>query len=163
LRVIEMHTGDDDQIGDDEGYSSYSRERAGLVAMMLSAPSLAIASLVIGFASLSAFRAADLIGETALITSKSKNLSQLTELRAIAYVQVIAAIVALALAIAAGLRVHGLVADDDAVDDNLADPTWIRALVGAALIVAVLAVIAGAGTLIYTVHAHASKQNLFGG
>jgi hypothetical protein len=158
-----MHTGDDDPIGDDEDYPSYSRERAGLAAMMLSAPSLAIASLVLGFASMTAFRSADLIGESTLISSKAKHLSQLTELRAIAYVQVIPAVVALVLAIAAGLRVNGVVADDDNVDDGLADPTWIRALVGAALIVAVLATIATAAALIYTVHAHASKQNVFGG
>ncbi len=64
--MIEMHLGDE-SLGDDGGdYGPYRGRARRLWRQALSAPALAIASLVVGFISLSVLEDADLLGEVAL-------------------------------------------------------------------------------------------------
>jgi hypothetical protein len=147
--MIEMHLGDDPPGEDDEDYPVYPSRIGDFWRLAFSAPSLAIASLVIGLASLSVIQAADEIGETALFSSQSNNPSNLTELRVSAAVRLAVAAVAIILATASGLRL--LNADPD---DETAAPTWVRAVAGAGFVVALVAVIVSGGSLVYALQAN---------
>jgi hypothetical protein len=155
--MIEMNL-HDDPLGDDPDDYPVYRGRAGeLWRLAFSAPSMAIASLLIGLASLTIVQAADEIGEIFLFTSNGNNLSNLTEIRVGGAVRLVIAVIALTLAVACGLRV--LAADDDEEPES---PLWVRSLAGAALVVALVAVILSASSLIYALEAHASASNNFG-
>jgi hypothetical protein len=146
--MIEMHLGDE-SLGDDGGdYGPYPGRARRLWRQALSAPALAIASLVVGFISLSVLEDADLLGEVALFGGSS-NQSNLTQLRVSAAVRLIVAVIAIALAVASGLR---LISED--FDGERADPSWVRAAAGAGLVVSVLGALLAAITLIYALQAH---------
>jgi hypothetical protein len=155
--MIEMNL-HDDPLGDDpDDYPVYPGRAGELWRLAFSAPSMAIASLAIGFASLTIVQAADEIGETSLFTSNSNNLSNLTQIRVTAAVRLVLAVIAIGLALASGLRLSA--ADDD---EEPQSPLWIRAVAGAGFLVALIAVIFSAGSLIYALHAHAAANNALG-
>jgi hypothetical protein len=161
-----MHQDDDDDVvGSDEDLSF--RPPTHLFALVFSPSALAIASLVVGFAGLTITRAADVIGQAVLFSSKNLNNGELTNARAQAVVQLVVGGVAVLLGLAAALRVDGPSLrftdgeTDEEVDDG--DPLWVRALAGGAILVAVVAVLLAASALIEAEHVHLSKQLLNGG
>jgi hypothetical protein len=151
--MIEMHLGDD-SLGDDEGdYSHYPGGAGQLWRQAFSAPALAIASLVLGLVSLAVLQEADLIGEIALLGSNGSAPSNLTDVRISALVRLVVAVIAIAMAVASGLRV--VTAE---LDDEFADPPWVQAIAGAALIVAVASAILAAITLVYALQTHINSH-----
>lgn len=155
--MIEMSQGDD-PLGEEDGddYPYYPSRAALLWRLAFSAPSLAVASLVIAFVSLTVVQAAEEIGELVLFTSNSDNPSNLTQLSVSAAVRLVIALVAVGLAVASGLRL--LTADRD---DEPSDPLWVRAVAGAGLVVALLAALVAGGELIYALQAHVPPNSNF--
>ena len=89
--------GEGDEGDEDDGNDDYLppiQRRASVIGVATSAPALAIAGLVIGLASLTILRPADEIGD-AVQASAARSVTDLSEIRAIAVVQLIAAVVAL--------------------------------------------------------------------
>jgi hypothetical protein len=154
--MIEMHLGDDPPGEDDDDYSVYPSRAGEFWRLALSAPSLAIAALVLGLAALTVVQSAEEIGETALFSSQSNHPSDLTQLRVAAAVQFAVAAVAIILAVASGLR---LLSTDP--DGEVSGPTWARAVAGAGFVVALVAVMVTGGSLVYSLQAHAGP--LLGG
>jgi hypothetical protein len=154
--MIEMNV-HEDPLGDDpDDYPAYQGRVGELWRLAFSAPSLAIASLVISFASLTVIQAADEIGETALFSSSSNNPSNFTEIRVSAAVRLVIAVFAIGIAIASGVRLLATEEDDEAVT-----PLWVRAVAGAGFVVALVAVIVSAGSLIYALQAHTAATSGF--
>jgi hypothetical protein len=149
--MIEMHLGEEPN-GDDEDYQSYPGRLSELWRLAFSAPSLAIASLFIGLASLTVIQSAEEIGETAVLGSSSQNPNDLTQLRVSAGVRLVIAAVALVMAIAAGRR--SLSADADDADGEPPNPSWLGAVAGAGFVVSLVAVIVSGVSLGYALQAH---------
>jgi hypothetical protein len=142
--MIEMHLGED-PIGDDrDDLPAYRNRPRELWDLAVSAPSLAIASLAVGIASLTIVQASQELGEAVLFSAQSKNPSDLTELRVSAGVRLFLALVAAVLAVSSGMRLR---APD--VDDEPADPLWLRGVSGAGLLVALVSIIVTGAALIY--------------
>jgi hypothetical protein len=155
--MIEMHLGEEPLGDDDDDYQWRYPGRLGeFWRLAFSAPSLAIASVLIGLASLTVSQSADDIGETALFSSKSHNPSTLTELRVSSAVRLVIAVVALVMAVAAGLRAAAADedVDDEDVDDERPRPSWLGAVAGAAFVVSLVAVIVSGVAFGYALHAH---------
>jgi hypothetical protein len=134
---------------------------------VFSPSALAIASLLTGFAALTVTRAADVIGEALLFSSKNLNGGELTNVRGQAFVQLVVAAVALLLGLGSALRLtapsvrHSDADDEEELNDG--DPLWVRAIAGGAVLIAVIAIVAAGVALIEAEHVHLSKQLLGGG
>jgi hypothetical protein len=150
--MIEMHLGDEPiGDGDDDG-DDHPPRRSGiddLWRLAVSAPALAVASIGIGLASLTIVVAAQEFGEAVLFSAHGQNPSNLTELRVSAAIRLGIAIVAALLAVASGLRLHTSTVDEDA-----ADPIWVRAAAGAGLVIAVMSILVSGAELIYVFRIH---------
>lgn len=158
--MIEMHQegeplGGEGGAGEDEDYPPYQASRTGWIGLALSAPSLALASLLLSFAVLTTVQSAVEIGETVFLNRGNAG-DNLTALRTSAIVRLVLGAVGLLLAVMAAVQVH----DDEDLgeeDQDLAlpgDPLWVRGLTGAALLVSVASVVLSAVALIFTLHAH---------
>jgi hypothetical protein len=145
--VIEMMADGDSQ--DDEDREDYPPSRAAeLYRLAVSAPAMGLAALGAALASLTIVVAAQEIGEAVLFGSH-KNPSNLTALRVSAAVRLGIGLVAFGLAFASGVRVRMTGADDESTD-----PLWVRAVIGAALILALLSIVLSGVELIYTLSIH---------
>lgn len=154
-----------DEIGDDLVDHRSGGGRIGPLLRLVASPAaLAISSLVIALASLLTLGAASDIGDTALFSSRGRNLTELTEVRTAAGVRLVVAVIALVLAVAAAYRSgtggHATEESDDNADDEAdhadpdpAVPTWLAGLAGAALIVSVVAVVVTAVAFGYAMQA----------
>jgi hypothetical protein len=150
--MIEMHQ-DDDSLGDDEDFAVYPGRGREVLHLAVSAPALAIAALVLAFLPLGFMQAAQDAGDTALFSSNSNQISDLRVYRVAGAVRLAMAVVALVVAGIAGARLRLAEFDDDPVD-----PYWVRAVVGAALVVAVVAVVVSAAVLLYALQVHTGKS-----
>jgi hypothetical protein len=159
--LIEMHLGDDDEYGndgDDEAAedSVYSGRWHPFWSLVWSTPSLAIASLVLGLASLTIVQAATEIGDSALLGSHSRNPSNLLQLRVTAAVRLVIALIAVGLAIAGATRLLALDREAAAADELGPEPPesrWVHAVIGAACLTALIAALVNVVSLIYALQA----------
>jgi hypothetical protein len=146
--MIEMHLGEDPIGDDDDDLRPYRNRPRELWDLAVSAPALAIASVVLGFASLTVVQASEELGEAVLFSANSKNPSDLTQLRVSAAVRLLIALVAAVLAISSGMRLRATDVDDPD-NDRPADPLWLRGVTGAGLLVALVSIIVTGVALIY--------------
>jgi ABC-type Fe3+ transport system permease subunit len=162
--MIEMHQGDEpseEALGDDGDHET--RRRVTKLARIATSPAaMAIGSLVIGLAALAGAHLADVIGETRLLGSDARRVSELTELRVIAIVQLVLAGIALVLAVLSGVRVREAT-DVDGEDVSRRDPEWVRGAAGAALIVSVISVTLAVVALVYALTTSARPSFGFAG
>jgi hypothetical protein len=168
--MIEMHTEEPyDDAGSDA--AAYPGLIGQLWRLVWSAPSLAIASLVLGLGSLTIIQAADEIGETALFSSTSGAPSNLTELRIAAGIRLVIACIGLVFASISAIRLlTGYLDDDDgeAGDDDDANgalvsgPLWVRAVAGAGFLTCLVAGLLSLASLVYALHATTPPSSGFG-
>ncbi len=161
-----MHLGDDEYDDDEVGDYPIGSARGRLFwSMVWSTPSLAIASLLLGFASLTIIQAADEIGDTALFGSHSRNPSNLVQLRVTAGVRLVIALIALGLALTGATRLLAGYTDAAAADEpapESTEPQWVRAVVGAAFLIALIAALVNVVALIYALQASTPSGSPFG-
>jgi hypothetical protein len=163
--MIEMHLGED-PLGDGDDDLPVYPSRAGRIwRLAWSTAALAIASLVMGLASLTIIEASEEIGETALFSSHANTPSELTQIKVSAFVRLVIAVIGIALALAAALRFRDADSIDPDDDDELdaePDPSWVGGVVGAGFLVSIIAAIVAATSLIYALSTHLASGNGFG-
>jgi hypothetical protein len=152
--MIEMHQEGDDALGD-EVADTFDPSGGGLLKRAFSAPALAVASLVVGFAALTSLASASDIGYAALIRTKTPTPYEGALYRVNALVHVVIALLAIGLAVASGTR---LLPPDP--DDNVADPLWARAVAGAGLVVGLVGLVLAAVAYLDLMHAHPPRSVL---
>jgi hypothetical protein len=152
---------------------AFARRTPLVVGLMGSPAALAIASLGLSLAALSIVQAASEIGD--VYFESARHASSLGAFRVASGVRLGVALVALILAVIAAvrqvpdpltsyLRNDGAAQDDElsATESAEVAPVWSRFVVGAALLLAVAAVLVNAAAFAYGMASHASGSSPFG-
>jgi hypothetical protein len=157
--MIEMYPDGEPLGDDDDSYEDDYLPPAGRFTMFMrravAAPSLAIAGLSLGVANLMIDRTADDIGEIRLYNDLNRHTTNLTELRPTTMIQLIVAVLALAMAAVSLARLNG---EPDPDDEGAppADPLWLRGVAGAGVVVGVIGAVLCAIAFGYALHSHSS-------
>jgi hypothetical protein len=153
--MIEMHQ-EGEPLGDgDDDYPPYQGSRTGWASLAFSAPAMALASLLLSFATLTVMQTASEVGDLVYFNNGTPG-GTLSQLRVSVGVRLGVGLVGLLLAVLAAVQIHD---DEDlgAEDADLAlpgDPLWVRGVTGAALLISVGSVVLSAGALIYSLSVH---------
>jgi hypothetical protein len=150
-----------DELGDEPSLRPPSRVR-GVARLAGSVPALGLSSLIVGSATFLSVSAAANVGDLVLYTRR--NIAYVDSIRWASGFRLVIAVIALGLGIVAALRLaadqHDPL-DDDFDDDDLDDEavadapaSWVRTVVGAALLVGLLAVIINGLAFIDAIQAH---------
>ena len=169
--VVDMH-GDDSL--DDVDLPDFASRSGLIVRLMGSPPALAVASLVIAMAALMTMAAASEIGDVYVNTAKHATTNAFFRLAS--GVRLGVSLIALLLAVVAAMRqipdpLSRYLKSEGDVDADLSAiaagsaedvSPWIRTLIGAALVVALLAVLVNGAAFFYALATHSSQNPGFG-
>jgi hypothetical protein len=154
---------------DDADLPDFASRSGLIIRLIASPPALAVASLVIAMAALMTMAAATEIGDVYVNTAKHATTNAFFRLAS--GVRLGVSLIAMLLAVVAAMRqipdpLSSYLQSEDDVDADLsAIPAgsvdevaqWIRTLIGAALVVALLAVVVNGAAFFYALATHSSQ------
>ena len=164
IEVVELDE-EFDEYDDDGGEVDLPGSTVG--SLVFSPAALALAAFGVGLVSMAQVQAATDIADTYFATRTAQHLTTLSAIRLSTTVRLVLAVIAVVLAWVAAARLRReeidafLDADGESVEDDLEAaeaPRWVRALVGGAVVLAVVAVLLAAVAFGYAFASHANPQ-----